>query len=76
MYFDDEGKLTDFVAERYRMVDGGYDLETWSTPVYEYDEFAGLRLPVRGAAVWKLAEGDFKYGDFTITELEYDLVAG
>jgi hypothetical protein len=75
MYFDREGRFTEFVAERYRMVEGGYDLETWSTPAYEYGELAGLRLPLRGGAVWKLAEGDLKYADVTITNLEYN-VAG
>jgi hypothetical protein len=72
LYFDEEGRFKDFVAERYRTVEGGYDLETWSTPAYEYGELAGLRLPVRGGAVWKLAEGDLKYADITITDLEYD----
>src|SRR5215208_6228212 len=52
MYFDEEGKFTDFVAKRYRMVEGGYDLETWSAPAYEYGELAGLKLPLRGGAVW------------------------
>jgi hypothetical protein len=75
MYFDEEGRFRDFVAQRYRTVEGGYDLETWSTPAYEYGELAGLKLPVRGGAVWKLAEGDLKYADVTITALEYD-VAG
>ena len=73
MYFDEEGKVTDFVAKRYRTVEGGYDLETWSAPVYEYGELAGLKLPLRGGAVWKLPEGDLKYADITITHLEYDI---
>lgn len=73
VYFDEEGRFLDFVARRYRTVEGGYDLETWSTPAYEYGELAGLRLPVRGGAVWKLAEGDLKYADIVITGLEYDL---
>lgn len=72
MYYDEEGRLTDFVAKRYRMVEGGYDLETWSTPVIEYGELAGLKLPVRGKAVWKLLDGDLEYIDITITELEYN----
>jgi|SRR5215216_6308374 len=72
MYYDEEGRLTDFVAKRYRMVEGGYDLETWSTPVIEYGELAGLKLPVRGKAVWKLPDGDLEYIDITITELEYN----
>jgi hypothetical protein len=73
MYFDEEGKVTDFVAKRYRTVEGGYDLETWSAPVYEYGELAGLKLPLRGGAVWKLPEGDLKYADITITHLEYNI---
>lgn len=36
MYFDKEGRFTDFMAKRYRTVEGGYDLETWSAPVFEY----------------------------------------
>jgi hypothetical protein len=35
MHFDEQGRFTDFVAKRYRMVKGGYDLETWSTPTYK-----------------------------------------
>jgi len=73
MYFDEEGKVTDFVAKRYRTVEGGYDLETWSAPVYEYGELAGVKLPLRGGAVWNLPEGDLKYADITITHLEYNI---
>ena len=73
MVFDDSGKLVDFVAERYRTVDGRFVLDRWSTPVDEYGEFAGLRLPVRGRAVWKLADGDVEYIDVTVTELQYDV---
>jgi hypothetical protein len=73
MYFDKAGKVTDFVAKRYRTVEGGYDLETWSAPVYEYGELAGLKLPLRGGAVWNLPEGDLKYADITITHLEYNI---
>jgi len=72
MRFDMEGRLTEFVAKRYRTVDGGYELDTWLTPVTEYGERAGLRLPVRGKAVWKLPEGDLEYIDVRITDLEYN----
>ena len=63
MVFDESGKLVDFVAQRYRIVDGRSALERWSTPVDEYGELGGLRLPVRGRAVWKLADGDVEYID-------------
>jgi len=72
MYFDQEGKPINFVAKRYRMVGKRYDLETWSTPFTGYGEFEGLKLPVRGKAVWILKEGDLAYVELEITELEYD----
>lgn len=73
MYFDQQGRVTNFVAKRYRMAGRGAALESWSTPVVEYGELAGLRLPVRGKAVWMRPDGDFDYLDVTITELEYNL---
>jgi hypothetical protein len=69
LFFDAEGRLTEFVARRY----AGGDLETWSAPVTAYGEFEGLKLPVRGKAVWKLAEGDQEYIDVTITELHHEV---
>ena len=72
MHFDGDGKPLNFVAGRYRMADGRYDLETWSTPFTGYGEFEGLRLPVRGQAVWNLEEGDLVYIELEITRLEYD----
>jgi hypothetical protein len=72
LFFDDEGRLTDFVTQRYRMVEGRFELDTWSAPATEYGERAGLKLPVRGQAVWKLPEGDLPYIDVRITSLAYD----
>jgi len=73
MYFDDVGRLIDFVAPRYREVGGKFVLENWSTPMPEYGEFEGLRLPVKGKAVWKLREGDFEYIEVVVTEMKYDV---
>jgi hypothetical protein len=73
MFFDETGRFVDFVTERGHIADGETTLEQWSTPMAEYGEFAGLRLPVRGSAVWKLADGDVEYIDVTVTELEYDV---
>lgn len=68
LYFDTEGRITEFVARRY--VSG--ELETWSVRVTAYGELEGLRLPVGGRAVWKLAEGDQEYIDVTVTELHHE----
>ena len=71
LFFDQEGRVTDFVAKRYRTT-GSSDPETWSTPVTGYGEFEGLRLPTRGKATWKLPGGDLEYIEVTITDLHYD----
>ncbi len=73
MFFDDEGRLTDFVAPRYREISGKYELDTWSTPITAYGEYEGLNLPVKGKAVWKLKEGDLEYIDVVITDIEYNV---
>jgi uncharacterized protein DUF6544 len=73
MFFDDEGKLIDFVAPRYREINGTYELDTWSTPITEYGEYEGLKLPVKAKAVWKLKEGDLEYIDVVITDLAYNI---
>jgi hypothetical protein len=71
LFFDPQGRLTNFVAKRYRAADAS-DPETWSTPVTGYGEFEGLRLPSCGKAVYQLPGGDFDYIEVTITSLHYD----
>jgi hypothetical protein len=71
--FDDEGRLTNFTGERYRdSGDGRSERLLWSTPVTEYGEFAGLRLPVSGRGVWHLESGDLTYIELEILEVEYN----
>jgi hypothetical protein len=71
--FDDEGRLTNFTGERYRdNGDGTSDLVLWSTPVHEYGEFEGVRVPVRGSGVWHLESGDLTYIELEILDVEYN----
>jgi hypothetical protein len=72
LYVDLEGKVTNFVAKRYRTISGGYSLETWSAPMTEYGEFEGVKVGVRGQGVWNLALGDLPYIDVRVTDLQYD----
>ena len=71
MVFDEVGRLTDFTTMRYREIGGEFSLDPWSTPITEYGERAGLKLPVRGQAVWNLPSGDLPYADLEITDVEY-----
>jgi hypothetical protein len=73
-YFDPEGKITNFIAERGRSIDGGKLIRTqWSTPISEYGTFSnGLHLPSKGKAVWHLDSGEHAYIKLEITDVEYD----
>lgn len=72
MTFDEEGRLTNFVADRHRDTGDASELVTWSTPIAEYGEFDGLRLPVRGSGVWHLESGDLTYIELEITDIQYN----
>jgi hypothetical protein len=73
MTIDPEGRLVEFRSERYAMVGDGFELRPWSAPTYAYGGFGGLRLPVRGAAVWTLPDGStFPYIEVELTEVEFD----
>jgi hypothetical protein len=71
--FNEIGQIVNFVAERYMSVDGGFRLETWSTPVGEYERIDGLMVPTKGEGVWKLSSGDFSYVKLRLTEVQYNL---
>ena len=70
--FNEKGELTNFVAQRYRDIGGKFVMETWSTPIKEYKEINGSRIPVKGEGVWNLSSGDFSYIRLEITDIEYN----
>ncbi len=70
--FDKEGRVVNVVSERHREVEGKFVVEHWSTPISEYGEFGGIKVPVKGKAVWNLESGDFEYFDVRITAVEYN----
>ncbi len=75
LFFDDDGRPTNFTAKRYREIDGDFSLDAWSTPITGYGMRAGLHLPTQGQAVWNLQSGDLVYVDLKIEEVEYNTPA-
>lgn len=71
-YFNEQGDVTLFEAQRYMEQKGKYSLQTWSVPVTAYAEFEGVRVPCRGSAVWKLNEGDFNWFRWEVTDINYN----
>ncbi len=72
MFFDDRGRLLNFIAQRYREHQGSYSLDTWSTPTVEYATIGGVNLPVAGAGVWQLPQGDLSYIKVQLTSIVYN----
>lgn len=72
MYFDDDGRLLTFTAQRYGQFDGKYLVRTWATPMTEFGVFNGLRVPIAGIGVWQLPEGDLPYVKVRVTRIEYN----
>lgn len=73
--FDRSGALVNFVSDdRSRTLDGKtYEQLRWSTPVGDWREFGGRKLPVKGEALWTLPGGEFAYGRFELLEVQYNL---
>lgn len=73
LHFNERAELIDFVSdERYRSV-GNDQLRTkWSTPLRNYREVNGFRIPTEGEACWHLPEGEFCYIKIKIDEVLYD----
>ncbi len=70
VFFDGEGRLVDFRADRFDTGTGA--LATWETPITGYATFGGLRLPAHGAGVWKRPTGDFSYIELNVTDVRYE----
>jgi hypothetical protein len=68
-FVDEQGRLTNFRAQRYNT--STLTIETWETPVGSYREFEGHNLPASGTARWKIGEGDFTYIELEINDVSY-----
>lgn len=75
LYFSDSGALINFISpDRYAVIeDGTMKKNQWSTPLGEYKDFNGRRLPTKAEAVYGLANGDFTYGKFTLKTVTYNV---
>jgi len=75
LYFNETGELINFVSDdRSALQDDGTMKEVrWSTPVSDYKEFEGRKIPTVGKTIWHYPEGDFIYGVFTLKSIKYNV---
>ncbi|MBX7041654.1 MAG: hypothetical protein K1X85_02025 [Ignavibacteria bacterium] len=75
LYFDNEGMLVNFVSDdRYDLSSGKIERVIFSTPVANYKRLNGILIPTYGETIWHYPDGDFIYGKFNLTKIEYDPV--
>lgn len=70
--FNEAGDVTAFEALRYYDRDGTSTLEIWHIDIdaNSYREFDGIRIPAKSTVSWKLKEGDFRWLELEIMDLE------
>ena len=75
LYFNDIGELINFVSDdRSALQDNGTLRKArWSTPVRNYRDFEGRKIPTYGETIWNYPEGDFTYGIFNLTGIAYNI---
>ena len=72
--FNEKGELIDFLSDdRYYCEDGKTYLSyPWSTPIRNYIEIDGRKVPCYGEAIWHMPEGEFCYAKFDLKDIEYN----
>jgi len=75
LLFNEAGELINFVSDdRSALQDNGSMKQVrWETPISDYREFEGRKIPTSGKTIWKYREGDFTYGMFSLTSIKYNL---
>lgn len=71
--FDNEGRMVNFVAERYRAIDDRYERYPWSTPLTGYRDIDGFMIPTSRSAIWHMGEDEFEYIDLVVDDVSFDV---
>ncbi|NND08491.1 MAG: hypothetical protein HKN87_19090 [Saprospiraceae bacterium] len=72
LFFNDKGQLVNFISDdRYSVS----EMKTFpfSTPIEDYIEILGYRLPSYGEAIWHFPDADFTYGKFHLQSIDFNV---
>lgn len=75
LYFNEMGEMVDFMSDDRSALqdDGTLKLVRWTTPVSNYKEIDGRKIPTQGKTIWHYEEGAFTYGEFTLKNINYNV---
>ena len=71
-YYDEEGKVTKFVAMRYKGNDRDAKKQEWTMLISGYETFDGITVPASMTATWKLDEGDWTWLKLEVKDLKFN----
>jgi hypothetical protein len=74
LVFDEAGDLVDFASDDRADISAGGEAVRmrWTTPLSDFREIGGRRVPGRGEAIWHRPEGPFTYGTFAIRDVGFN----
>ena len=73
-FFNENGEITKVQTyDKYRTTNVGYTTALFTGYFSNYKEVNGFRVPTSAEAEWNLDNHDFKYGKFSITDIDYDV---
>jgi uncharacterized protein DUF6544 len=79
VFLDETDAVRDFSTDdRYADTPGGLARARWSTPVQDWREVDGRRLPSSGSAIWHLPDGPLTYAEFAFGpgDIAYNVAPG
>lgn len=73
LFFRESGELINFISnDRYETDGKAYHNYPWKTPISEYREINGYRLPSKAKLVYQYPGEDFCYGEFELVDIAYN----
>jgi hypothetical protein len=74
LLFNEMGELINFISDDRYAVSGGNGMVRipWSTPLKDYVEVNGYKVPGYAETIYSYPEGDFCYGTFSLENVEYN----
>jgi len=70
VFYFNKGKIVKFKAKRYK----DNKLREWIGTYRNYKEINGYKIPTRVEVKWRIDREDFKYADFKIENIKFDLI--
>ncbi|MBT8261256.1 MAG: hypothetical protein KJO05_00430 [Bacteroidia bacterium] len=71
-YFTPDGNFEAFESQRFYGGGDNSNLETWHIEALDYDTFHGVQIPNKAEITWKFLEGDFKWLELEVIDIDYN----